>query len=126
GMMVITLVAALSMEATYDKVIGDPALRAKPWDIRVEPGELTAAQAVAALKREPTTHVTTLAGLRATAPDGHELQVRALGDDFQSFRYAVPDGRQFDRPGEAIAGRGLLDALHLEVGDTLNLKVGGT
>ncbi len=37
-MMVITLVAALSMEATYDRVIDDPALRAKPWDVRVQPG----------------------------------------------------------------------------------------
>jgi putative ABC transport system permease protein len=126
GMMVITLVAALSMEATYDKVIGDPALRAKPWDILAEPGELTTAQAVTALEREPTTHVTTLAGLRATTPDGHELQVRVLGEDFQAFRYAVPDGRMFERPGEAIVGRGVLDSQGLHVGDTLNLKVGGT
>jgi putative ABC transport system permease protein len=126
GMMVITLVAALSMEATYNKVIGDPALRAKPWDILAEPGELTTAQALAAVRKQPATHVTTIAGLRATAPNGHELQVRALGAGFQSFRYAVPDGRMIARPGEAIVGRGVLDTLHLKVGDTLRLKVGGT
>ncbi len=126
GMMVITLVAALSMEATYDKVIGDPALRAKPWDVRVEPGELSTGQALAAVRKEPTTHVTTIAGLRATAPGGHDLQIRALGPGFQNFRYAVPDGRMLERPGEAIVGRGVLDTLHLHVGDTLNLKVGGT
>jgi putative ABC transport system permease protein len=125
GMMVITLVAALSMEATYDKVIGDPALRAKPWDILVEPGELTTAQALAAVRREPAAHATTLAGLTATGPDGHEVHVRALGDGFQAFRYAVPDGRMFDRPGEAIVGRGLLDAQHLKVGDMLALRIGG-
>jgi putative ABC transport system permease protein len=125
GMMVITLVAALSMEATYDKVIGDPALRAKPWDIRVEPGELTTAQALTAVRREPAEHVTTLAGLTATGPDGHEVHVRALGDGFQAFRYAVPDGRMFDRPGEAIVGRGLLDTQHLKVGDMLALRVSG-
>src|SRR5262249_48746188 len=51
GMMVITLVAALSMEATYDKVIGDPALRAKPWDILVEPGELSTARALTTLRQ---------------------------------------------------------------------------
>jgi putative ABC transport system permease protein len=126
GMMVITLVAGLSMEATYSKVIGDPALRAKPWDIRVDPGELSTAQALAAVRKEPTTDVTTIAGVRATAPTGHELQVRTLGAGFQNFRYAVPDGRMIERPGEAIVGRGLLDTLHLHVGDTLNLKVGGT
>jgi len=125
GMMVVTLVAALSMEATYNKVIGEPALRAKPWDIRVEPGEQTPAQAVHALEREPTTHVTTLAGLTATGPNGHEVHVRALGDGFQAFRYAVPDGRMLDRPGEAIVGRGLLDTQHLKVGDMLALRISG-
>jgi hypothetical protein len=41
AMMVITLVAALSMEATYGKVIGDPALRAKPWTSASTPGSWT-------------------------------------------------------------------------------------
>src|SRR3954454_10478195 len=126
GMMVITLVAGLSMEATYSKVIGDPALRAKPWDIRVDPGELSTDQALAAVRKEPTTDVTTIAGVRATVPDGHELQVRALGAGFQAFRYAVPDGRRLSRAGEAIVGRGVLDTLHLKVGDMLKLRVGGT
>src|SRR4051794_1453134 len=126
AMMVITLVAALSMEATYNKVIGDPALRAKPWDVLVEPGELTTEQALAAVRREPATHVTTIAGLRATAPNGHELEVRTLGTGFQDFRYAVPDGRMIERPGEAIVGRGVLDTQHLKVGDMLDLKAGGT
>src|SRR3954453_14171162 len=121
--MVTPAVAAPSMEATYNKVIGDPALRAKPWDVLVEPGELTTEQALAAVRREPTTHVTTLAGLRATAPKGHELQVRTLGAGSQDFRYAVPDGRMFSRPGEAIVGRGVLDTLHLKVLDMLKLRV---
>src|SRR3954447_9348878 len=126
AMMVITLVAALSMEATYNKVIGDPALRAKPSDVLVEPREVTTEQALAAVRREPATHVTTIAGLRATAPNGHELEVRTLGTGFQDFRYAVPDGRMIERPGEAIVGRGVLDTQHLKVGDMLDLKAGGT
>ena len=31
----------------------------------------------------------------------------------------------FERPGEAIAGRGLYDALGAEVGDTLTVRAGG-
>ncbi len=126
GMMVITLVAGLSMEATYAKVIGDPALRAKPWDIRVESGESGTARALALVEREPTTRVTTIAGLGATGPNGHEVHVRALGPGFQGFNYAVPDGRMFERAGEAIVGRGLLDTQHLKVGDMLDLRVSGT
>ena len=126
AMMVITLVAALSMEATYGKVIGDPALRAKPWDIRVDAGQLDPAQALAAVREVPTTRVTTISGLTATGPNGHEVNVRALGDGFQHFRYAVPDGRMIERPGEAIVGRGLLDTQHLKVGDRLTLRAAGT
>ena len=111
-MMVITLVAALSMEATYDRVIDDPALRAKPWDVRVQPGASASAQALqlvrgaaaasSARRRSPGFQVTTAAA-------AHEVQARALGDGFERFAYAVPDGRMFARPGEAIAGRGFFE-----------------
>jgi len=36
AIMVMTLVAALSAEATFNRVIDDPALRAKPYDMSVQ------------------------------------------------------------------------------------------
>ena len=118
-MMVITLVAALSMEATYDRVIEDPALRAKPWDVRVASSDL------ARVQNEPgIAHATTISGLPVSAPGG-EFQARAIGDGFQAFPYAVPDGRMFARPGEAIAGRGFLERLGLQVGDEVTLRADG-
>jgi putative ABC transport system permease protein len=126
-MMVITLVAALSVEATYHRVIDDPALRAKPYDLSVEPGSLPVAETLALVRADPAVaHATTVTGVQVTGPHGQDLQARAIGDGFEDFRYAVPDGRMFARPGEAIAGRGLYDALHLRVGDTLTVRAGGT
>ena len=97
-MMVITLVAALSMEATYGRVIEDPALRAKPWDLRVEPG--ARANARPSSSSEPARGQPHDARSR---PSGHdprrrEIQARALGEGFERFAYAVPDGRMFARP----------------------------
>ena len=68
-MMVVTLVAALSMEATYDRVIEDPALRAKPWDVRVEPGALGTDAALALVRSERgVDRATTITGFQVTTP----------------------------------------------------------
>jgi putative ABC transport system permease protein len=124
-MMVITLVAALSMEATYDRVIDDPALRAKPWDVRVQPGD-RGAQALTLVREQPgVERATTIAGFLLTARGGVELHGRAVGEGFERFAYAVPDGRMFARPGEAVAGRGVFDALGAEIGDTVSLRADG-
>jgi putative ABC transport system permease protein len=126
GLMVVTLVAALSVEATYDKVIGDPALRAKPWDLRVEPDALGTARALSLVRGERgVARATTLADFSATLPGGGGATARAVGPGFQRFPYAVPDGRMFARAGEAVAGRGFYDTHHLRIGDTVTLHVAG-
>ena len=110
--MVVTLVAALSVEATFHRVIDDPALRAKPWDVRLEEPS-----ALAAARQDPdVATATTIAGFQVAGPAG-ELHARAVGDGFEAFPYAVPDGRMFARPGEAIAGRGLYETLGAAIGD---------
>jgi putative ABC transport system permease protein len=48
-----------------------------------------------------------------------------VGGDYARRPYAVRDGRMFAGPGEAIVGRGLLDALGLHVGDRLALDAEG-
>ncbi len=119
-----TLVSALSAEATFNRVIDDPALRAKPYDMSVQPGALGEAGALDLVRNDPAVErATTITGLQVTAPRIGTVQARAVGDS--DFAYAVPDGRMFERPGEAIAGRGLYDALGAEVGDRVTVRVGG-
>jgi putative ABC transport system permease protein len=124
AIMVMTLVAALSAEATFDRVIEDPALRAKPYDMSVQPGDLGPQAALELVRDDPAVaRATTVTGLQVSAPRIGTVQARAVGD--AGFDYAVPEGRMFARPGEAIAGRGLYDALGAEVGDTLTVRAGG-
>jgi putative ABC transport system permease protein len=121
ALMVVTLVAALSVEATYHQVIDDPALRAKPYDIRVDATDgLRAVQLDPAVER-----ATTISSFQVTGPHGRELHARAIGDDYAHFPFAVPEGRMFANANEAIAGRGLYDTLHLKVGDTITIRVNG-
>ena len=122
--MVMTLVAALSAEATFNRVIDDPALRAKPYDMSVQPGAMGPQAALELVRDDPAVErATTIAGFQVSAPRIGTVQARAVGD--AGFDYAVPEGRMFERPGEAIAGRGLYDALGAEVGDTLTVRAGG-
>ena len=123
ALMVITLVAALCVEATFHQVIDDPALRAKPYDMRVEPGAL-ASRGARLVRNDPAVErATTLTGLQVSGP--RTAPSRRARSATPGFAYAVPDGRMFARPGEAIAGRGLYDTLGPKVGDTLTVRVAG-
>ncbi|GAB4540588.1 MAG: hypothetical protein Kow0063_30570 [Anaerolineae bacterium] len=53
---------------------------------------------------------------------GHSFRVRAVEGNLAAFPFRIPEGRLF-RPDayEAIAGKGLLDWLGLEVGDEITL-----
>lgn len=125
-MLVVTLVAALSMEATYDRVIEDPALRAKPWDLRVEPGAQGERAALELVRAEPGVNRTsTITGFPVTIRGQQEIQARALGEGFERFVYAVPDGRMYARAGEAIAGRGFFERFGLRIGDRVTLQAAG-
>jgi len=53
------------------------------------------------------------------------IQARALGTSEKPYPFPVHDGRMYARPGEAVAGQGLLDLLHVHVGDRIRLTISG-
>jgi putative ABC transport system permease protein len=53
------------------------------------------------------------------------IQARALGTSKQPYPFPVRDGRLYRIPGEAVAGQGLLDLLHVRVGDRVRLTISG-
>ena len=126
ALTMVIVVVALGTEATYQRVVEDSSLRAKPYellvgsdtrrrrDARADPAQPTRSRA-----RPPST------GHRLRARQLGRRGARALGGDYARRPYAVRDGRMFAAPGEAIVGRGLLDALKLKVGDRLPLDVEG-
>jgi putative ABC transport system permease protein len=60
--------------------------------------------------------------LEAESQQGQSFQVRAVEGDLAAFPFQVQEGRFFQpNTREAVAGRGLLDWLGLEVGDELTI-----
>ena len=123
-----TVVMALGTEATYRPrhpglLAARQALRAARRCQRLAPARtraLLAAQSAGSRARRRS------AGTTASVPGSPvDVWARALGGDYQRRPYAVRDGRMVAGPGEAIVGRGLLDALHLKVGDRLPLEADG-
>jgi putative ABC transport system permease protein len=53
------------------------------------------------------------------------IQARALGTSKQPYPFPIHDGRMYARPGEAVAGQGLLDLLHVHVGDRVRITLSG-
>jgi putative ABC transport system permease protein len=123
-----TVIMALGTEATYRRVIHDSSLRAKPYELLVGTNGVSPARtrALLAAQSGEIAGTATVAGITASVP-GRAVDVwsRALGGDYRRRPYAVRDGRMIAGPGEAIVGRGLLDALGLHVGDRLPLLAGG-
>jgi putative ABC transport system permease protein len=123
-----TVIMALGTEATYRRVIQDSSLRAKPYELLVDANQLSPARANALLasQSDKVAGTATVVGTTASVPGiAVDVWARALGGDYERRPYAVRDGRMIAGPGEAIVGRGLLDALHLHVGDRLPLEAGG-
>jgi putative ABC transport system permease protein len=123
-----TVVMALGTEATYRRVIQDSSLRAKPYELLVDANEVSPARtrALLAAQSSEVAGTATVVGTTASVPGSTvDVWARALGGDYRRRPYAVRDGRMIAGPGEAIVGRGLLKALHLQVGDRLPLDAEG-
>jgi putative ABC transport system permease protein len=128
ALTMMTVVFALGTEATYRRVIQDPSLRAKPYELLVDSNDLSPARmrTLIAAQGSDVTGTATVAGTTASVPGSSvDVWARALGGDYERRPYAVRDGRMLAGPGEAIVGRGLLDALHLRIGDRLPLMAEG-
>lgn len=65
--------------------------------------------------------------LAALAPGQNgTVTLRGLGTPADPYPFAIADGRAPTGPDEAVAGQGLLDTLHVSVGQWVRLTVGGT
>jgi putative ABC transport system permease protein len=123
-----TVVMALGTEATYRRVIQDSSLRAKPYELMVDANEVSPVRTrtLLAAQSNDVAGTATVVGTTASVPGSPvDVWARALGGDYQRRPYAVREGRMIAGPGEAIVGRGLLDALDLHVGDRLPLEAAG-
>jgi putative ABC transport system permease protein len=117
---VIGIVFGLALNETLDTFRADPSLLGVVYDATVTRERtsdsktrhmLSRASGVEAFYGEYLADVET--------PSGQSFKVRAVEGDLEAFPFRISEGRFFQpNTYEAIAGRGLLDWLGLEVGDS--------
>ncbi|WP_084960885.1 FtsX-like permease family protein [Thermoactinospora rubra] len=125
-MMMITI--GLGVWATLDNFLKNPAQVGQTASLIVKKGKLTPAEAELFVSRDPDVrHAYPGSTVNALAPgEARSVRVRAIGTSTERYPFPVAEGRMYTRPGEAVAGQGLLDLLGVRIGDRVRLTVGGS
>ncbi len=125
AMAMITI--GLGFESTVDDVQQHPADIGLAAALTVSPGELSEAAArkivysdrqVAAVY--PSVEVSALLPGQTTT-----ITTLGAGTSARPFPFRVAQGRLYRAQGEAVASQGLLDALHLRIGELVRMPIGG-
>jgi putative ABC transport system permease protein len=125
SMAMITI--GLGFAATVDDVQHHPADIGLAAALTASPGQLSAAQArsIIASDRQvaaayPSVRVDALLPGETTT-----ITTLGMGSSARPYPFHVVQGRTYRAPGEAVASQGLLDALHLQVGELVRMAIGG-
>jgi putative ABC transport system permease protein len=117
----------LSGWATLDRVQAHPGQIGLAAALTVSPGELPPSRAERILATDPQVAaryrwVTVTALLPG---ENSAITTIGAGTSARPYPFHVAAGRLYHAPGEAVASQGLLDAVHLRVGQYIRLPVGG-
>ncbi|MCK2221741.1 ABC transporter permease [Actinomadura sp. ATCC 31491] len=125
-MMMITI--GLGVWATLDDFADHPEQVGQHASLYVRPGKMEPAEAKRIAEGDPeVAAVYPGTEVNALAPgEARSVRVRAIGASARPYPFPVVEGRMYGRPGEAVAGQGLLDLLGVRIGDRVRLTVGGT
>jgi putative ABC transport system permease protein len=122
---VIGIVFGLTLSTTLDTYQSSPELLGIAYDAAVTRHEISDAKTDYLLRHAPgveAVYEEYLIG--AETLDGKTFQVRVVKGDLEAFSFEIPEGRLFrSHTYEAMAGRGLLDWLSLDVGDVLTVTI---
>ncbi|MEO3871812.1 FtsX-like permease family protein [Nonomuraea sp. B12E4] len=125
-MMMITI--GLGVWATLDNFLAHPEQVGQHASLYVRPAKVDPAAAERIAGRDgDVAEIYPGADVNALAPgEARSVRVRAIGASTKPYPFPVVEGRMYGRPGEAVAGQGLLDLLGLRIGDRVRLTVGGS
>lgn len=123
-MMMITI--GLGFVSTVDDVQQHPADIGAAAALTVSPGELTSARARSLVYADrqvaavyPSVEVSALLPGETTT-----ITTLGSGTSARPFPFHVAQGRLYQAPGEAVASQGLLNTLHLRVGEFARMTLG--
>jgi putative ABC transport system permease protein len=119
------VVAVLAFETTMDRLVADPALQGQPWDLAVFTESMPPERVDRVLATAPGVDVVGHRHDVLVMAGGVELEGRVIDAPPDAFEYAVPDGRPVQEAGEVTLGRGALEVLDAEIGDTVELSADG-
>jgi putative ABC transport system permease protein len=113
--------------ATLDNVQRHPGEIGLAATLSVSPGQLGPDRAAAILAADPAVAAAYRSVAVSALLPGETSAITTLGVGSSSrpYPFHVADGRLYRAPGEAVASQGLLDAVHLSVGEYIRLPVGG-
>lgn len=122
---VVGIVFGLTLNQTLETYRARPALLGLVHDAMVTRNTISDGKTRHLLNRAPTVQAFYREALiEVETPVGQSFKVRAVEGDLAAFPFQIEEGRFFDpNSNEAVAGRGLLDWLNLQVGDDLVIEL---
>lgn len=121
------IVVALSAWTTIDRFHSSPERMGMPTALGVRAdASLGDREARALLERDPQV-VAAYPGVEVAAlvpGQTATIALRGLGTHREPYPFTLAEGRPARGPDEAVAGQGLLDLLHVRVGDWVRMTVG--
>lgn len=117
----------LGFVSTLDDVQRHPASIGLAAAVTVSPGELSGAAARSAVYSDrQAAAVYPSVELSALLPgDTTTITTLGMGTSSRPFPFHVAAGRIYRAPGEAVASQGLLNVLHLRLGNFVRMPIGG-
>ncbi|MEU1620170.1 FtsX-like permease family protein [Streptomyces sp. NPDC005722] len=125
---ILMITVALGTWATLDRFEHHPEQLGQAGALTARPNGLTDEAVRRLLAGRPEiTAVHPGVELPALAPgQSQSVTLRGIGTTDDPYPFAVAEGRRPAGPDEALAGQGLIDALHIEVGQWVRVTVGDT
>lgn len=122
---VVTLTFVATTEWTIEKLTSTPALIGEPFEVAAEGDNPAAIEQ--AIRQDPEVETWFQRSTLSVVPAGKEEEVTlaALGPGAEKVDWVIWKGRMFSAPGEAIVGKGFLDLMGVDVGDTVQIPVQG-
>jgi putative ABC transport system permease protein len=113
--------------STLDNVQQHPGQIGLAAALTVRPGQLDAQQAGRILISDPDIATVYRSVTVSALLPGETSAITTLGvgSSARPYPFHVAAGRNYRAPGEAVASQGLLDAVHVRVGEYLRMPVGG-
>ena len=113
--------------ATLDQVQRHPGEIGLAAALTVRPGELDRARAQRIVAADPEVAAAYRSVTVSALLPGETSTITTLGagTSARPFPFHVAQGRLYQAPGEAVASQGLLDSVHLRVGQYLRMPVDG-